>query len=208
MNFHSPPLLQSARRDPFNAPKGFSVSKQLYPDLRRPAAGATAAVALAVVAGSMLAAPAGAAIAGVNVAGLTSDKPCSVADGCVIQASLTGADQLTPVDFLVNGAVIGTLTPVSYGAGAAANLAWHPTNDGTYTVGIRQGLSTSQTVYIVGKGGTCPPISSLIPGSSGGSAGTGSGGSGSATGSGDSGSGTGSGGTGSNSGSNQPLPAC
>lgn len=185
------------------------MSKQLYPDLRRPAAGATAAVALAVVAGSMLAAPAGAAIADIHVAGLTSDKPCSVADGCVIQASLSGADQLTPVDFLVNGAVIGTLTPVSYGAGAAANLAWHPTNDGTYTVGIRQGLSSSQTVYIVGKGGTCPPISSLIPGSSGGSAGTGSGGSGSAgsgsaTGSGDSGSG----GSGSNSGSNQPLPAC
>ncbi|MEU1208677.1 hypothetical protein [Nocardia sp. NPDC005825] len=189
------------------------MSKQLYPDLRRPAAGATAAVALAVVAGSMLAAPANASIDGVQVAGLTSDKPCSVADGCVIQAALGGADQLTPVDFLVNGAVIGTLTPVSYGAGAAANLAWHPANDGTYTVGVRQGLSTVQTVYIVGKGGTCPPISSLIPGSSGGSAGTGSGGSGSAgsgsaTGSGDSGSGTGSGGSGSNSGSNQPLPAC
>ncbi|MGW2663448.1 hypothetical protein ACWCW7_21000 [Nocardia tengchongensis] len=186
---------------------------QLSPDLRRSAVGAGAAAALALVAGSILAAPAGASIEGIQVAGLTSDKPCSVADGCVIQASLGGSDQLSPVDFLVNGAVVGTLTPTSYGAGAAANLPWHPGNDGTYTIGVRQGVSTVQTVYIVGKGGTCPPISSLLPGSASG----GSTGAGSASGSGDSGSGTGSGGSGSagsgsgngsSSGSNTPLPAC
>ncbi|MGW5224665.1 hypothetical protein ACWEP5_06900 [Nocardia niigatensis] len=198
------------------------MSNQLSPDpkrsavrdLRRPAAGACAVAALAVVAGSVLAAPAGAQIANISVAGLTSDKPCDVADGCSIQASLSGTDQLSPVDFLVNGTVIGTLTPTSYGAGAAANMPWHPANDGTYTIGVRQGLANSTIVYVVGRGGTCPPISSLVPGSSS----SGSAGSGSASGSGDSGSagsgsatgsgGSGSAGSGSASGSATPLPIC
>ncbi|APB00021.1 hypothetical protein [Nocardia seriolae] len=182
--------------------------------LRRPAVGAGAAAALALLTGAVLAAPAGASIEKISVAGLTSDKVCSVADGCMIQAALSGADAFSPVDFLVNGTVIGTLTPTSYGAGAAANLPWHPANDGTYNVGVRQGLSSSSIVYKVGAGGTCPPISSIIPGSSS----SGSAGSGSASGSGDSGSasgsagsgsaGTGSAGSGSASGSNQPLPTC
>ncbi|WP_176572791.1 hypothetical protein [Nocardia concava] len=183
-------------------------------DLRRPAIGVGAAAALAVLVGSM-AAPAGASIDNIQIAGLTSDKPCSVADGCMIQAALNGSDQLSPVDFLVNGTVIGTVTPTSYGAGAAANLPWHPADQGTYTVGVRQGLASVSTVYKVGTGGTCPPISSLIPGSSsGGSSGTGSGdsgsgGTGSLSGSGGSGSGgSGSAGNGSASGSNTPLPVC
>lgn len=187
---------------------------QYYRGLRRPAVGAGAAAALAVLAGPMLAGPAAASVAGVSVAGLTSDKPCSVANGCVIQAELNGTDQLSPVDFLVNGTVIGTLTPTSFGNGAAANLPWHPDADGTYTVGVRQGLANASTVYVVGKGGTCPPISSLFPGSSSGgssnsgSAGSGSAGSGSA-GSGSAGSGSASGsGNGSSSGSNTPLPVC
>ncbi|WP_162958575.1 hypothetical protein [Nocardia yunnanensis] len=182
---------------------------QLY----RPAISIGAAAALAVLAGSM-AAPAGAAVDTVTVAGLTSDKPCSVADGCTIEASLNGADQLSPVDFLVNGKVIGTITPTSYGAGAAANMPWHPTDQGTYTVGARQGLATATIVYKVGTGGACPPISSLVPGSaSGGSSGTGSGdsgsgGTGSLSGSGGSGSGGSGSGNGSASGSNTPLPVC
>ncbi|MFE3228771.1 hypothetical protein [Nocardia sp. NPDC059228] len=190
------------------------MSNQLSPDLRRSAAGACATAALAVVAGSVLAAPAGAAVDNINVAGLTSDKTCSVADGCSIQASLSGSDQLSPVDFLVNGAVIGTLTPTSYGAGAAANMPWHPTSDGTYTVGVRQGVGQATIVYVVGKGGSCPPVSSLFPGSSSsgsagsgsasGSGGSGSAGSGSASGSG----GSGSAGSGSASGSATPLPVC
>ncbi|MTE13645.1 hypothetical protein [Nocardia aurantiaca] len=190
------------------------MSNHPFRGLRAPAVGASAAAALALLAGSMLAGPAGASVENISVAGLTSDKPCSVADGCVIQAALGGTDQLSPVDFLVNGAVIGTLTPTSYGSGAAANLPWHPANDGTYTVGVRQGFSNSSIVYVVGKGGACPPVSSLFPGSSSsGSAGSGSAsgsaGSGSASGSGGSGSaGTGSAGSGSASGSDQPLPVC
>ncbi|WP_198347287.1 hypothetical protein [Nocardia terrae] len=182
--------------------------------LHRAAAGAGAATALALVAGSMLAGPATASIAGISVAGLTSDKTCSVANGCSIQVSLSGTDELAPVDFLVNGTLLGTITPTSYGDGAAANMPWHPDTDGTYNLTARQGLSSTSTVYVVGKGGTCPPISSFIPGSSsGGSSGTGSGGSGSAgsgsgTGSGGSGSaGSGSGGSGS-AGSSTPLPVC
>ncbi|MGW4119967.1 hypothetical protein [Nocardia sp. NPDC004711] len=180
---------------------------KLHRDLRRPAAGAGAAVALAVVAGSMLAGPANASIDNVSVAGLASGKSCSVADGCTIQARLTGNDQLTPVDFLVNGTVIGTVTPTLTWAGAVANMPWHPDADATYTIGVRQGFSSVTTFYVVGAGGGgCPSISSLFPGSSSsgsagsGSAGSGSGGSGSA--------GTGSAGSGSASGSATPLPIC
>ncbi|MEC3954000.1 hypothetical protein VMT65_13265 [Nocardia sp. CDC153] len=181
--------------------------------LHRPAVGVGAAAALAVLVGTM-AAPAGASIDKIQVAGLTSDKPCSVADGCMIEVALDGSDQLSPVDFLVNGAVIGTVTPTSFGAGAAANMPWHPTDQGTYTVGAHQGLSTVTTVYKVGSASTCPPISSFLPGSaSGGSSGTGSGdsgsgGTGSLSGSGGSGSGGSGSGNGSASGSNTPLPVC
>ncbi|WP_067700288.1 hypothetical protein [Nocardia jejuensis] len=134
----------------------------------------------------------------VMVTGPTDNSQCDIDTGCLIRTTLVGANKLAPVEFLVDGTVIGsaTPTPVPFSTNAQASFAWHPPEYRSYTVGIRQSGSLSTILYNVHKPGTCAWLPS---GSGTGSAGTGSFGSGSAgTGSAGTGSSnTGSGGTGS-----------
>lgn len=166
--------------------------------------GATSAL-LTLVAPAVLAAPAFADIDGIRVLGATDGQQCSISTGCAIRAALTGGNQYAPVDFLVNDAAIGSATPIRDSTGAvSATLEWRPTQEGTYTVGVRQGQSLSTIVYTVTKNGSgcgwAPTGSGTGSAGSGsasssagsGSASTGSAGSGSA-GSGSAGSGSASG---------------
>ncbi|MBL1080142.1 hypothetical protein JK358_37685 [Nocardia sp. 2] len=173
--------------------KTTSVTRKLF--------GAAVAVAFTAFAGSVLTAgPAAAGVDGVSVLGRTPGTECGIAAGCSITTGLSGTGKLELVEFLVNGAVIGTAYPTVTNGLVSASHEWWPTAEGTYTVGVRQGVSMVSVVHNVGRADYC----SLVPsGSAGsGSAGSGSAGSGSASGSFGSGSaGSGSAGSGSASGS-------
>ncbi|MFB8006861.1 hypothetical protein [Nocardia sp. NPDC056000] len=151
-----------------------------------------AAAAFATLAGPMLlAGPATADIADISVVGLIPGKNCTVADGCSIIVGVSGDNKFNQVEFLINGTSIGTATPAANSGVVTASIDWHPTASGSYTIGVKQGLSMSTIVYPVGAPGS---LCSLLPSGSS----SGSGGSGSASGSGGSGSaGTGSAGSGS-----------
>ncbi|WP_067566713.1 hypothetical protein [Nocardia acidivorans] len=160
----------------------------------------TAAAFTALAWPALLAGPATADITDISVTGLIPGKACSVKDGCTIIAGVDGSNKFGQVEFLINGASIGTVTPVANSGVVTASLDWHPTATGSYTIGVRQGLSMSTIVYPVGapnslcaflpsgsasgSGGSGSASGSFGSGSAGsGSAGSGSAGSGSGTGS-------------------------
>lgn len=150
-----------------------------------------AAAFTALAAPAILAGPAGADISDISVIGLGSAPSCTVADGCTIIAGVEGDNKFSPVEFLINGNSIGSANPAAVGGVVTASIAWHPTATGSYTIGVRQALSMSTIVYVVGAPSS---LCSFLPSGSS----SGSGGSGSASGSGGSGSaGSGSAGSGS-----------
>ncbi|MET9486788.1 hypothetical protein [Nocardia sp. NPDC006630] len=145
-----------------------------------------AALLTALAGPTLLAGPAAADITDVSVVGVTPGSQCTVTDGCTIIAGVSGNNRYDQVQFLINGAVVGSATPVANSGVVTATFAWHPTSPGPVMVGATQGTSSSAVSYLVGGGGSA---CSWLP--------SGSAGSGSASGSGGSGSSSLSGGTGS-----------